>query len=99
MIIQTVKFKTALSKEEVWAKAKERLPQFQAIPGLLQKYYIKLDQPNHYGGVYIWDSKESLSAYRNSDLAKSIPKAYQVVGTPSIEITEVLFPLRAKTNG
>jgi heme-degrading monooxygenase HmoA len=95
MIIQIVKFETSLSEDEVIAVANERLDRFQALPGLVQKYYIKLEQPNHYGGVYIWDSIESLSAYRKSDLASSIPEAYKVKGTPDIEIVDVLFPLRA----
>jgi heme-degrading monooxygenase HmoA len=95
MIIQIVKFETSLSEDEVIAIANERLDRFQALPGLVQKYYIKLEQPNHYGGVYIWDSIESLSAYRKSDLASSIPEAYKVKGTPDIEIVDVLFPLRA----
>ena len=94
MIIQIVKFETSLSEDEVIEVANERLDRFQALPGLVQKYYIKLEQPNHYGGVYIWDSIESLSAYRKSDLAATIPEAYKVKGTPDIEIVDVLFPLR-----
>ena len=35
MIVQFVQFETALSEDEVLAVAKERLPQFQAIPGLV----------------------------------------------------------------
>jgi hypothetical protein len=37
---------------------------------------------------------ESLATYRESDLAKSIPAAYQLVEPPVIEVGEVLFPLR-----
>ena len=94
MIIQIVKFESALSEEQVMKIAEERLEQFRALPGLLQKYYVKLGQANHYGGVYVWDSMESLSAYRESDLAAGIPAAYQVKGPPTIEILEGLFQLR-----
>lgn len=94
MIVQFVQFETTLSEEEVMAVAKERQPQFQAIPGLVQKYYLKLNKPNHYGGFYIWDSPESLAAFRASDLAKTIPAAYRVVGAPDVDIHELLFPLR-----
>src|SRR5919197_293940 len=41
MIIQTVKFKSALSEEEVRRVMEERAPQFHALPGLLQKYYVR----------------------------------------------------------
>lgn len=93
MILQFVKLKSNLPQEELLAKAKEREPQFSAIPGLLQKYYVKMDD-GRYGGVYIWDSPESLMAFKESELAKSIPQAYQVMEAPSIDIMQVLFQLR-----
>jgi len=94
MIIQIVKFETTLSEDEVMAIANERADRFRALPGLLQKYYVKLDRANHYGGVYIWDSAESMAAFRESDLAASIPTAYKVKGKPDIEILHTLFQLR-----
>jgi heme-degrading monooxygenase HmoA len=94
VIVQIVKFKTALSEEEVMAIARERAPGFRAMPGLLQKYYVRLDQPDQFGGVYIWDSMESLKSYRESDLAATIPQAYQVQGQPVVEIYDTLFQLR-----
>ena len=39
--------------------------------------------------------EESLKAYRLSDLAASIPGAYEVVEAPEVESLEVLFQLRA----
>lgn len=95
MIIQFIRFETSLTEDEVLAIARERADQFRALPGLIQKYYVKLDQPNHYGGVYLWDSMESLGAYRQSELAATIPAAYQIVGAPKIEILEGLFQLRS----
>ena len=94
MIIQIIKFESALSEDEVLKVAEDRADHFRALPGLIQKYYVTRDQPNHYGGVYIWDSMESLVAYRKTDLAASIPKAYSVVGAPQIEILTSLFKLR-----
>jgi hypothetical protein len=94
MIIQTIRFSTALSLDEVLSVAKERAPQFQALAGLVQKYYVKTEPPGQIAGIYLWDSMDSLEAYRGSALAKSIPKAYQVQGTPVIDTYEVLFPLR-----
>jgi heme-degrading monooxygenase HmoA len=94
MIIQIVKFETTLSEDEVLAVARERADRFRALPGLVQKYYVRLDGPDRYGGVYVWDSVESLKSFRGSDLAASIPAAYRVVGEPEVEILETLFPLR-----
>ena len=94
MIIQIIKLKTKLQEEELLRRAKDREQQFKALPGLLQKYYVKLDQSGEYGGIYVWDSPESLKSYRESDLAASIPEAYEIVEAPNIEILDVLFKLR-----
>lgn len=94
MIIQTIKFKSRLSEEEVLRVARERKPQFKAIPGLIQKYYVRHADEGFYGGIYVWDSVESLNAYRASDLAASIPAAYGVIGAPEIETSDILFRLR-----
>lgn len=74
--------------------AHERAPQFKAIPGLIQKYYIKMGTPGEFGGVYIWDSEDSLKEFRQSELAATIAKAYQGIEPPSIEVVGVLFQLR-----
>ena len=91
MIVQIIRLNSTLTEEELLKKAREREPGFKAIPGLLQKYYVKMREPGQYGGIYIWDSAESLKAYRESDLAKSIPNAYEIAGTPDIEVMDILF--------
>ena len=93
-IMQIVKLKTELSEEELLKVAKEREPQFKAISGIVQKYYVKLGSPGEYGGVYIWDSMESLEKFKKSELAATIPKAYKVVEAPSVEIVDIMFKLR-----
>jgi heme-degrading monooxygenase HmoA len=94
MIIQTVKFKSGLSDVEVRRTMEERAPQFRALPGLVQKYYVREVDGGEYSGIYLWDCEESLRSFRSSDLARTIPTAYQVVGQPRVETFEVLFPLR-----
>lgn len=95
MIIVTVNFETSLSEEEALKIAKDRLPMFLDVPGLVQKYYLKGAKPNEYTGVYFWDSMESMLNFRESDLAKSIPAAYKVKGQPRIEVGNVFLQLRA----
>ncbi len=94
MIIQTVKFKSALSEAEFQLVMEERAPQFRALPGLLQKYYLRENQTGEVGAVYIWDSEESLLTYRQSDLARTIASAYKAVDQPRIEIFETVLILR-----
>ena len=94
MIIQTVRLKSNLPEEELLKRAHKRQPQFQALPGLIQKYYVKLPEDNAFSGIYVWDSMESLLAFKETDLAKSIPQAYEVIEPPVIEVSNVLFQLR-----
>ena len=93
-IIQIVRAKTELPEEEFFRIAREREPQFKAIPGLIQKYYIKTKTPGEYGGVYIWDSIESLNKFKVSELAATIGEAYKSIEPPSVEIADILFELR-----
>ena len=53
-----------------------------------------MKEPDAYGGIYLWDSVESLKAFRESDLAASIPEAYEITEAPNIEMMDVLFKLR-----
>jgi heme-degrading monooxygenase HmoA len=94
MIIQTVKFNSTLSEAEIQQVMEERAPQFRALPGLLQKYYLRDIQTGEVGAVYIWDSEESFRTYRQSDLARTIASAYKAVGQPRVEIFETILTLR-----
>jgi hypothetical protein len=37
---------------------------------------------------------ESLQAYRESELAASIPQAYKLLEAPEVEILDIMFELR-----
>ena len=93
-IMLIVKGKTELSEEELLRIAKERAPQFEALPGLIQKYYIRTKNPGEFGGVYIWDSMESLKKYKETELAATIANAYKTIGPPSMEIIDIMFGLK-----
>jgi hypothetical protein len=94
MLVQITRFKSALSKEEVFKAAEERKPSFLDVPGLVQKYYVVLKEPDSYGGIYVFEDADALAAYQRSDLAATIPEAYKVVGQPQVEILDVFMPLR-----
>ena len=93
-IVQIVKFESNKTREEVLAAADERKPQFEAMEGLLQKYYLEMDAPNTYGGVYIWKDRASMAAFLESDLFKGIPAAYGIASAPQVQIASGLYPLR-----
>ena len=94
MLIQIIRLKSALAEEEAMKIAHERAEQFKMVPGLVQKYYVRTGEENGYAGVYIWDSIDSMTAFRNSDLAKTIPEAYKLTAPPDIELLDVIFKLR-----
>jgi len=52
-VMQIVKLKSALPEDDLLARAEERKPQFQALPGLLQKFYVRLGEEGSYCGVYM----------------------------------------------
>ena len=88
-LILIVKIKTSLTEEQMLKIAHEREPEFAAIPGIIQKYYMKTGLPGEFGGVYVWDSKESLDEYRKSELAATIAKAYKATEPPRIELDAI----------
>ena len=94
MAIRLVKFKSALSDAEVLKLYDERAPQYRKLTGLLQKYYIKDRQTGEHGAVYLWDSMKSMEEFQNSELSRSIPETYRIIGTPRIEILDLVYTLR-----
>ncbi len=87
--------KSALTREEMERRYKERLPEFRKFPGLLQKYYSYDESTGEWAGIYLWDTEESLAAYLESDLRKSIPAAYELTQAPRIERYPIVDVLRA----
>jgi hypothetical protein len=93
MLIHFVRFKTQLPEEEVRRIMEERAPRFRReVDGLVQKYYGYESESGAFCGCYIFDSEEFRQAFRQSELAGTIPAAYQAEEM-RIEAYEVLFPL------
>jgi heme-degrading monooxygenase HmoA len=93
-LIMRVRFKSALSFDEVNEVVDRRAPEFEALAGLLQKYYLQDPVTGAYAGLYLWESADALDEYRDSDLRASIAEAYQSEGEPDIEVYRVLKTLR-----
>jgi hypothetical protein len=91
MFLLLVKFHSELPDAEVRRLMNERLSQFQGVPGLLQKYYAREPSTGDYVGVYLFDSEDSLTRYRSSELARGILSIYRVAGAPRIETLELLL--------
>lgn len=89
-----VRLKSELDRDEIDRIMKERAPEFRALEGLEQKYYLEGPEPGEYGGFYLWRSLDDVVRYRESELAATIAAAYQGVGAPSVEVFKVAMILR-----
>jgi hypothetical protein len=87
-----VRVKSRLDSEEIEKRARERLPRFQQVPGLVQKFYARDETTGDVCGIYFFKDKKSLAAYRDTELAKTIPDAYEAVDVRP-EVYELMFPL------
>jgi heme-degrading monooxygenase HmoA len=93
-VVLLVRFKTSLSLEDISKVAEERAPEFKALEGLYQKYYLQDVASGEYAGLYLWKSPEALAEFRESALRASIAAAYQIEGEPRVEIYRVAKTLR-----
>ena len=72
-----VRVKSSLARDELTRRAQERVPRFREVPGLVQKFYGRDPSTGTWCGAYIFESQEALAAFAGSELAKSIPAAYE----------------------
>jgi heme-degrading monooxygenase HmoA len=93
-LVLLVRLKSSLSLDEVNRVVEERAPEFRALAGLQQKYYLHDTNTGEFAGLYLWESGECLESYRHSELRASIAKAYKTEGEPRIEVYRVFKTLR-----
>jgi hypothetical protein len=52
-----------------------RIDRFWALKGLKQKFYLEETGTGEIAGLYLWDSPEALSEYRDRELRATIAEA------------------------
>lgn len=87
-----VRVKSDLDPEELEKRLLERRPQFHEVPGLVQKIYGRDESTGDVCGIYFFKDKASLVAFRETELAQTIPTAYEAKEIRR-EVYEVLYPL------
>jgi len=92
-VILFVRIQSDLALEELERRVEERRPRFLEVPGLIQKIYGHDPASGDVCGIYFFKDRESLAAFRDSELAKTIPTAYEATDTRR-EVFDVMFPLR-----
>lgn len=93
-LVLLVRFESSLSLDEAKRVVEERAPEFRALSGLQQKYYLEDVDTGEIAGLYLWASVEALESYRSSELRASIAEAYRAVGEPRVEVYRVFETLR-----
>lgn len=87
-----VRIKSNLEPAELERRLLERRPRFLDIPGLIQKIYGRDPSSGDVCGIYFFESERMLTQFRDTQLAQSIPAAYDATEVRR-EVYEVLYPL------
>jgi hypothetical protein len=57
VIVSILKFRSGLTDEEVQDLYEARADGYRAVPGLVEKFYLRFRSGEH-GAVYIWENEE-----------------------------------------
>jgi hypothetical protein len=87
-----VRIESGLDHEELERRLADRRSRFREVPGLVQKVYGRDPETGDVCGIYFFESDETLAAFRETELARTIPTAYEAVEIRR-EVYEVLYPL------
>lgn len=87
-----VRIKSDVAFEELERRAIERRPRFKEVPGLVQKFYARDEATGDVCGIYFFADRAALAAYRESELARTIPSAYEATEVRA-EVYDVMFLL------
>ncbi len=90
-----VRIRSDLDPGELDRRLLERRPRVLDGPGLLQKICGRDPETGDVCGIYFFESEEALAAFRETELARTIPTAYEATDIRR-EVYEVLYPLRAE---
>ncbi|MDD3448366.1 MAG: YdhR family protein [Gammaproteobacteria bacterium] len=87
-----VRIKSSLDPRELERRLVERRPRFHEVPELVQKIYGRDESTGDVCGIYFFEDQSALSAFRETELAQTIPTAYEAKEIRR-EAYEVLYPL------
>lgn len=96
-----VRITSDLDFEEMKRRLAERRPRFLEVPGLIQKFYVRDPASGAVCGIYVFRDRDALSAYRATELAKTIPTAYEAkeIRAEAYDVLDVLHPDRGPITG
>jgi len=89
-----VRVQSDLDPAELDRRMDERLPRFREVPGLVQKIYGRDESTGDVCGIYFFENHQALAAFRDTELARTIPAAYEARDVRR-EVYDVICPLYA----
>jgi len=92
-VVLFVRISSDIDQAELERRVAERRPQFEQVPGLAQKIYGRDPVNDTWCGIYFFQDEAFLAAFRDSELAKTIPTAYEATEVRR-EVYQTMFPLR-----
>jgi hypothetical protein len=81
-----------LQSDEFDRRLVERRPRFRDVPGLVQKVYGRDPETGDVCGIYFFEDEAALAAFRDTELARTIPSAYEASDVRR-EVYDVLYTL------
>jgi Putative mono-oxygenase ydhR len=87
-----VRISSGLEQDEFDRRLLERRPRFRDVPGLVQKVYGRDHETGDVCGIYFFESEDALREFRATELARTIPSAYEAVDIRR-EVYDVLYEL------
>ncbi len=73
MHIKIITFSLEGISEEAYRQQVEAVaPAFAGLPGLVSKSWLANEETNTYGGVYVWQDREAMEGYAETDLFKGM---------------------------
>jgi hypothetical protein len=87
-----VRITSGLDPDELERRLEERRPRFREVDGLVQKVYGRDPDTGDVCGIYFFESDAALHEFRETELARSIPAAYEAVSVRR-EVYDVLYEL------
>ena len=99
MHIQIINFNLdGINRDEYETACQGVAGDFASLPGLISKHWLANEENNTYGGVYIWENKEAMQSYLESDLFRSVSTNPAFLNAESKDF-EVIADLSEITRG
>jgi len=73
-VVMRVRFKSDLAFEQIKEIVETRAPEFEALTGLKQKYYLHEIATGEYAGLFIWENIQAFEEFRKSELRATTTK-------------------------